>query len=232
MEFQTKRYFVISLFLGFIFTTTFAQDSDAILKKAIAKSDLVNDYVVDLNIKINVDFIEIPRRKVKLFYKKPNQFHYETKGFALIPKQAQSFGNSDFRGNMSSVYVKEDIYENKKVHVIKAIPLDEDSPFVLATMWIDATNFNIHKMESVTRNDGTYKLFFQYTNHPFDLPDFLEIEFELSKMDLPMGMDGSFDIDFSKKDKGDKKTTGNVQIKYSNYIVNKGIDDSVFKSKK
>jgi hypothetical protein len=232
MEFSKKRHFVIILWIALWGQNIFAQNPDEILQNAINKTNKVNDYVVDMTIKINVDFIEIPKRKVKLYFKQPNQFHYETKGFALIPKQAQTFSGNDFkRDNMSALYVKEDVIEGKRVHVIKAIPMDEDAPFVLATMWIDVVNFNIHKMESVTRNDGTYKLYFQYSNHPFDLPDRLEVEFELSKLDLPMGMDGSLEFDLPNKNKADKKTTGNVQIQYSNYLVNQGIDDSIFKKK-
>ncbi len=231
MEFQKKRYFVLIVFSFFLSLNLPAQNADEILKKAIAKTEPVNDYVVDLNIKINVDFIEIPRRKVKLYFKQPDKFHYESKGFALIPKQAQSFAGNDFRGNVSAIYVKEEWFENRKTHIIKVVPMDENAPFVLATLWIDAQNFKIHKMETVTKNDGSYKIRFQYANHPFDLPDAMEIEFELNKLDLPMGMDGNFSLDFSKKGEPGKKTIGNVQIKYSNYIVNQGIDDSIFKPK-
>ena len=82
-----------------------------------------------------------------------------------------------------------------------------------------------------TRNSGTYEMEMSYgkfTN--WGLPDKVSFLFNTKDYKLPKGL--AFDYDNGEKPKtapADKDQKGKLEISYSNYVVNKGLDDSVFK---
>ncbi len=234
---MNKSAFFFPIFL--LVASAFAQnpDPEAILNRVKAKMDKVNDYRADITIRLNLDMLKIPEKKAVMYYKKPDKIHFETKGFALIPKKASNFQQRDvLNGNYTALFVRNEMYEGRSLTVIKVIPMDEESEVVLSTVWVDPQTDRIYKMESVTRNEGSVNLVFFYGNKPFDLPEAIRITFEVAKTELPMGITGDFESglglpEASEDGKKSKRSKGTVWVTYENYVVNKGIDDAVFLKK-
>ncbi|MCG9911270.1 MAG: hypothetical protein MH137_08205 [Flavobacteriales bacterium] len=232
---QKSLFFFASFFL---FSCLQAQnpDPDFILNRVKEKMNLVNDYKADITISINLEMLKIPTKKAVLFYKKPDKIHFDTKGFALIPKKASSFQQNDvLSGKYTAIYVRSEVFEGTPLAVIKVVPFDERADVVLSTLWVDEKNNRIRKIESVTRSEGSIQIHFLYGNMPYDLPRAIQISFEVPKTELPMGITGDFEGGIEMPTAGDgkkeKKSKGSVWVTYENYIVNKGIDDSVFEKK-
>jgi hypothetical protein len=107
------------------------------------------------------------------------------------------------------------------------LPLDQTSDVILSTLWIDRSH-KIQRIESTTRNQGSYTIDFKYATNPFSLPSQIVINFDVEKMNIPLGL--SVDIEnFGKKKDEKKSTRGTVTVTYSNYKVNTGLTDAVFK---
>ena len=73
-------------------------------------------------------------------------------------------------------------------------------------------------MYSYTKNNGAYTIIFKYTDHPFDLPDTVEVLFNIKNMMIPGSLTGDFEALSEKIKEGD--TEGKVTLDYSNYVVN------------
>jgi outer membrane lipoprotein-sorting protein len=211
------------------------KDPETILQKVKSEFEKINDYQVEVKIKVDVYFLKMPDRTAKVFYKKPDKFNIESDGFALLPKEGFSFSPpSLLNSRHTSFYEKEDTIEGIVTSVIKVIPLEGLSDVILSTLWIDTKRNIIMKIESSRKPSGNFTLDFNYlkTKEGFYLPSSMVFSFSIDKSIMPRG----FDIEADSKSENAKTDStktrkGTVYLDYSNYIVNKGIPDEVFNKK-
>lgn len=215
--------------------TMHAQDMNALVMKVKAKLDQVNDYEADGKMKTDVAFIKAPLGKVKVYYKKPNKFRLKKDGgISLLPKGGVSvnmnsiFGMTDF----VAIAAGEAVVGGTKTRIVKLLPNNENSDIVLTTMYIDEANLLVKKAVTTTKENGTYDIEMTYgafAQH--GLPDKVVFSFNTKDYKLPKGITLEFDDEqkpLSEEQKL-KNRKGRVYITYTNYLVNKGIADAVFK---
>ena len=226
----------IMLLLTVFVSITFAQSKnpDLILKNVKQEFNTVKDYVADIKIKVDVKVLKIPETKAKIYFKQPDKMHIESKGFAMIPRRGLDFSpTSLLKDKYSAFYQKEDFVDGIKTAVVKVVPLEDNSSVILSTLWIDQDRNVIRKIESTTKTNGTFIINLSYnSNNKYPLPDSLIFQFDMSRADLaPKQFD-----DRAEKGNNNKKPltnmVGKVLITYSNYVINKGIPDSIFEDKK
>lgn len=209
-----------------------SKDPDEILKTVIKNFDRVQDYVVDVNIKVDVQGVKVPETKAKIYFKQPDKIHLESEGFAMLPKDGMLFSPSSLlKKDYTAIFEKDVDLNGVKVSVIKVIPSGDQSEIILSTLWIDQNKKMIRKIESTTKSDGTFAIDINYDDSiKFPLPSQIVFYFNLDKMNLQLNNKNS-DPD-NRKRGFDSTTKGKVVVKYSNYVINKGINDSVFEEKK
>jgi outer membrane lipoprotein-sorting protein len=229
---EMKKFIAIILLFSSLASFSQPKDADAVLGSLKKKYSAIKDYTVDATILVDVWFLNMPIKKAKIYYKYPDKVHIATTGFALLPKRAASFDPTAFIGNnFTAVYMKSEKLGSTVVDVIKTIPEDANSEVILSTFWIDVKKMQIRKLEINSKSGGNFLVEMDYNNLPFDLPQKLNVAFDVKEMNMPKTMSGEMPKkDKSAKKKGDGK--GKVTITYSNYRVNKGIDDKIFKEKK
>ncbi len=112
------------------------------------------------------------------------------------------------------------------VDVIKVVPLIDSSDLLLSTLWVDPLDNVIRKIESVTKKMGTITIYLEYglKASPM-LPSVAKFFFNTTNSGHGTMFKNS-DTGESNKEKG--KISGNVIIKYSNYLLNQNLDDSIF----
>lgn len=202
-------------------------DANYILNKVHANFLMVKDYTADAEIKVDVDFVKIPIKKAKVYFKQPDQFRFKAEGFALLPKRgANLFMMNLSPDRVTAIYVKEETIRGVVTDVLKVIPLDANSDIILSTIWV-SRDFKIINLESTTKSQGTFTAAFTYTNFPYNLPAEVCITFDIQKTDIPVGL--TLDVESLNKKKESKSTTGKVTVKYTNYLINTGLSDAVFK---
>jgi outer membrane lipoprotein-sorting protein len=203
------------------------QDAQLILKNVRDNFLKVKDYTADADIKVDVDFVKIPVKHAKVYYKQPDKFRFKADGFALLPKRGANLFTLNLSNEMvSAIYIKEENINGVLTDVVKVIPLESNGDIILSTLWV-SRDFKIYKLESTTKTQGTFLASFQYNKFPFNLPAQVEITFDIQKAEIPVGL--TLDMESLSKKKESKNTTGRVVVKYSNYQVNTGLQDSVFK---
>ncbi|MHB8852284.1 MAG: LolA family protein [Ignavibacteriaceae bacterium] len=225
---------IILLFTAFAsITLAQSKDPDLILKNVKQEFSTVKDYVADIKIKVDVKVLKVPETRAKIYFKQPDKIHIESEGFAMIPRKGLDFSPSSLlKDKYSAFYQKEDFVNGIKTAMIKVIPLEDKSNIILSTLWIDQAKNVIIKIESTTKTNGTFTIILNYdSNNKFPLPDSMIFQFDMSRVDL---VPNEFNDRIEKKD--NKKTlaglVGKVYIIYSDYVVNKGIPDSIFEEKK
>jgi len=188
--------------------------------------------------KTNVIFIKAPVASVKVYYKKPGKLKIiNESGISFIPKGSVNI-------NLSTIFVNSagfDIIDAGKesgtdLRIIKLLPKDENAEIVLSTLYIDETLSLIKKSKTTTKENGTYELEMVYGKYAeYGLADKAVFSFNTKEYKLPKGVSFDYD-DGTKKEQStdnpdsnrEKNRKGKVEITYSNYIINKGVPDSVF----
>lgn len=233
-----KKYIqFLAIIFALVFTTNcYAQDATTLVRKVKAKLDAVNDYVADGKMKTDVAFIKAPVGNVKVYYKKPNKFKLKRDGgISILPKGGVSV-------NMNSIVTADDfdvidagteIIAGTKTIKLKLLPRNDNNDVVLTTMYINEANLLVYKAITTTKENGTYEIEMSYGKYSaYGLPDKLIFSFNTKDYKMPKGITMEFDDDDKKarelKDKM-KNKKGKIEITYSNYVINKGVDDSIFK---
>lgn len=216
----------------FLVGTTSAQKVELLVKQVKAKLDQVNDYVAEGSMKTDVAFIKAPAGRIKVFYKRPDKFKIKKdKGISILPKGGVSFTASSLLSgkNFTAIDAGESMVGGTKVRLVKLLPNDENSDIVLTTLFIDEKNLLIRKINSTTRENGTFEMELAYGKFAsYSLPDKVIFAFNTKNYKIPKGVTMEFDTDDANKPVL-KNKKGKVEISYTNYIINKGVSDAEFK---
>ena len=226
-----KKIIILLLFT----TACFAQSlkPEDVLAKVKEKFSEVHDYEVNVDIKVDVNFLKVPDSHAKIYYKQPDKIRLKSEGFALLPKEGLNFSPYSFlQGDYTSIFDKDQDIDGYDCYHIKVIPLGDRGDLILTNLWIDKDKYIIRKIESTTKTNGTFSIDLEYGNDiKYPLPSSMKFTFNVEKMQMPKEITGDF-TDENNEAKGNKNksrmTTGKVYVTYSDYKVNTGIPDSVF----
>lgn len=217
----------------FIFNCfAFAQDKNAnrIIEKVKANYEIISDYSVEIKGKVDFPDAVIPELKAKIFFKKPDKIKVESDNFMIIPKQSIKFypeiiNDKDY----SSLMLGEVEIDNEKHFIIKLISNNLEIEEVV-TIWVNARNFTIRKMNLIGSRIGKVEIqfFYKLFDAKYWLPEKMTATFEANKLRFPRMRR----FDKNQKENSDKSQEGKILIQYYNYQVNKGLEDKIFEEKK
>ena len=223
----------ILFFALFLFIQLSAQTPQELINKIRAKLEKVNDYTAKGKLKTNVIFIKAPIASVKVYYKKPDKMKIVNEnGISFIPKGSVNINLAKFLSGSGNYEIVDAGTEPATgLRILKLLPSDENSEIVLSTLYIDEKNELVKRAKNTTRDNGTYELEMSYGKYiAYSLPDKVIFSFNTKDYKLPKGV--TFDYDDGAKKKPDenlKNKKGKVEITYTEYLINKGVNDSIFK---
>ncbi len=224
-----KKIFLLS----FLITTLClgqSKDPNVIIKNLKNTFKKVKDYSADVDIKVDVSFLKVPEMKAKIYYKQPDKMYIESDGFAMLPKDGlYTSPLSLLNGEFTAIYAKDEFFEGHNTSIVKIIPLNDKGDIILSTLWIDQSENLLRKVESTTKTNGTFNIILNYNNNNFPLPN--NIEFIFNAVRLRLSRNSMEEENNNNKKNNSGNSTGKVFLIYSNYVVNKGIPDSVFLKK-
>jgi hypothetical protein len=229
-----KKYLSAMVMVLLLSLSGKAQTAEDAIQNVRAKLDKVNDYEARGKMKTNVIFIKAPIANVKVYYKKPNKLRINNEsGISFIPRGSVNI-------NLSNIFVNTNGFDiidagaesGTGLRIIKLLPKDENAEIVLSTLYIDEKQSLIKRSKTTTKENGTYELEMTYGKYAeYGLADKVIFSFNTKDYKLPKGVTFDYD-DGTKKDQNPdkmKNKKGKVEITYSEYIINKGVPDSVFK---
>lgn len=227
---------VVLIFCCFLSSFYAQSQSETELIKAVkTKLDKVKDYQAKGVMNIDVPFIKAPQSAVTIFFKKPDLFKIEKQdGLAIFPKGGVSLNMGSLLNNtqFTAVPAGEAMVGNIATKVIKLLPLDEASDIVLATLYIETKNALVRKASVTTKESGSYEVEMNYGRFAnWGLPDKVVFSFNTKDYKIPKGLTFEYDKGNNTKAGATQNKKGKIEVSYSEYNINKGISDAVFKAK-
>ncbi len=225
---------ILNIILFFtVITSAQSKDPDKILEKLKSNFERIQDYKVEMKIKLDVQYLKAPESKAIFYFKKPDKIHIESDGFAMIPREGLGFAPLSFlKKDYTAIYEKDDALNGHKVSIVKIIPLGDKSDIILTTLWIDQSINAIRKSETTTKFGGNFAIKLEYDDKlKYPLPS--QMEFILNANQDALSEDRHEPDEKAKPERRRRNlpSSGKVYITYSNYEINKGIPDSVFEKK-
>lgn len=227
------RYFFSIIAFMFLMAMVQAQSAADLVKQVRTKLDKVSNYQADGKLKTNVSFLKAPIANVTVYYKKPGRLKIVNKGgLSLIPKGSVNISLSNLFLSNNSYEIIDVGKDSSGLRIIKLLPKEDTAEIILATLYIDEKNSLIKRSKTTTKENGTYELEMSYGKYAdYGLPDKTIFSFNTKDYKMPKGVTLDYDDGSKKKNQQDvlKNKKGKVEITYSNYSINKGVDESVFK---
>lgn len=232
-----KKILITLLLIAAVAVTAQTKDPKKLLDAVRQKFNKVNDYKADASVKLDMSFFKVPDMKAKVFFKKPDKIKVEADGFAMLPKQGLKFSPADLlKEDFTAIYVRSETIDNRKIDVVKTIPNSDSSEVILSTVWVDAAESVIRKVETTRKKGGTTQIELIYDSYEFGLPSQIKLSFNLGDVQMPMNLPNKSNEDTNADKKNRRKRglpdgtslKGSVIMTYKNYQINKGIPDSFF----
>lgn len=244
-----KKYNYI--FFIFLFTSIKSQNTDLDIVKSniITQFSKIEDYQVDINIKINMTGFRMPKKKIKMFFKKPDKLNIKTNGFAIVPKTGINNNPNELFKMFNYINeVNRTIRDNKQFYFISGIVNQDsiDMPIknfkseesnVKMSLLIDAKEWIITEVDIFLDKEKTFSIRTDYINiNNIMVPEKTKLIIgikEISRIKNNFNDDLLFnsDNDLAKASGFNLKNDefkGEISMKFSNYIINQGIDDQIF----
>ncbi|MCB0530648.1 MAG: hypothetical protein H6574_05540 [Lewinellaceae bacterium] len=208
-----------------------AQDATKTIRALTDKMDRVKDYSVNAKIKSDIPLIKSMPVKAVIYFKQKDKFRIVADGIAILPKQ-------DFN-DISQLLRKKESYnalstgnatiQNMKTEELTILPKSDTADLILAKLWVDTDNAVILKSQVTSRSNGTVTTEYTYGAHKkYGLPDAMVFTVDVKKFKIPKGVATDINRNTSKAANKPVPKTGQIDVRLSNYKINKGIDDAVF----
>lgn len=194
---------------------------EELIQELKIKMDKITGFQADATIKVDIDFIEIGDREVKVKYTAPDKFDFDAKGIALMPKNGMKMEYfSMINAENIVLSAGEETIRKVATQKLKVIPESIDSDIVLAQLWIDPETHRILRMHTFTRESGSYVINFFFPEGNSILPTKIEVTFDIENLSAPAQMMTEF-MGKTKADKENLPKEAKVIVEYKNMKIQK-----------
>jgi hypothetical protein len=221
---------MIRLLLLFLSFSLVAQDANKTVVQVLARMNKVRDYRVEAQIKSDIPLIKIMPAKATIYFKQPEKFRMITKGIAILPKKGFTDLTALLRNKSAynALFTGFEVIDGVKTESITLLPTDDSGEIVLAKIWVDPTLDLILKSQITSRSNGTVLSTYVYgSEKAYGLPSELNITVDVKKFKIPKGV--VVDINRTAVTPVNTRKTGLIRLTLTNYVINQGIVDKIFK---
>jgi outer membrane lipoprotein-sorting protein len=221
-----RQIIAVLCVVGTQFLVSQQMTAEKILHKVKANFDAVQDYSAQLTAKVNMERLHIPEMNVTIYFKQPNKVHIESKNFAMLPREGFALNPSDLLTKFDATLMGTEERNSVQQYKLRLISKPERGrPPRESFIWIDPANWVITHLESTPAEGRKVSVDFEYTT----------VE---GKYTLPALLKASFDFEQNPDSLAERiyspnriPRKGSVEILYSQYKVNQGLSDEIFKKK-
>ena len=224
-----KKIFLVVLLLGSIGLTA-QQSANQLLQAVTQKFKKVKDYSADVRIISDIPFLKVMPVSATIYFKQKDKFTVVSQGISFLPKQGftEIYKMVSDSTKYTAMRTNREKVDQIVTEVISVIPTDDSGDLVLAKLWIDPVRNIIMKSMITDRATGTVQINYVYKSQvAMGLPDEMKFTVDVKKFKIPKGLAADLNKKTTAAPKDNQK--GTIQLLLSNYKINKGVDDAVFK---
>ena len=222
---------------------------DRLISNTNYQFEKVRDFQAKMSVKLNVPGLRMPKKTYKVYYKPPNKFKADTKGFGILPNTGIFTSPKDNFDNLKNLRLNNN-FSNEEAHCLvitgTLIPDSLKAQFPseyakltfdpLVDVVIDTSKWLI---KTVTSRIDTVKLF-EITNNynlyegKFYLPKESKVEYFIKDARLAgwLKKDVKTLIDSNNLGASSDVIKGSIIVNYSEYKINKNLPDRIFKKRR
>ncbi len=180
--------------------------------------DSMGGFTADMSLEVAVNFISMPKKTGTLIYRKGVPAEILTDDFMLVPKRGLDFTLEQlFEYPFITVPRGSQIRNGDSLRVINVIPTSDKADFSIAELTLNITKNRIAQSKISTLRDGSYDVFFSYTDATSLLPRQIKIQFEVERIRIPLSFLGQ-DVKVDRKLKRSEDIKkGSITLDLSNY---------------
>jgi outer membrane lipoprotein-sorting protein len=226
-----------SIVLVFVALTILSQSqplpSGKIILQNVEKGvEGVNDYVVNLEVNVDMERMQAPRSIATMYFKKPDKIHFESPNIALLPREGFALGSSSLLRSYIPTTVGDDTVGTRKVIKLTLAAKEERTRLRQIYVWVDPKQWTIARLQTVPYEGRVVTLTFEYEleKGKYWLPHLLTVDFDLVSRDTPRKPVESAPTPTNPFDEMQRRSpaVGTVTVRYSEYRINTGLSDEIF----
>jgi hypothetical protein len=209
-----------------------------VFQKIITPYLQINDYTVDIQAKVRIPGFRIPDFAAMVYYKKPDKFHVESRGFAPIPRGNGIFNPLQFDPEKNRITLeRQTTLGGVPAEVYRVEPLSNETPIRFYILWIGGNPLRILQVESQSYRgtrvlvEITYAATRRDNGNPM-LPEKAHIHISFAGAphtaddSATAGKETPFSRGMAKVD--DLSGEGDIYMSYGSWQINTGLEDRIF----
>ncbi len=201
-------------------------DATRYLEALEKKYSGLRDYIVDVNIHFDIETFKTPDLQAKIYYKVPDKIKVESKRVLFFPRNGGYFNPSLFRKEDFTILLLEHVtHGGQKAVKLRLIPRQTKRNIQEMVLTIDIEKNLVQRSKHVQQAGGReIRAEMAYeTVGQFELPTRINLLLDFPAVE-PEGVKG-----FNPSAPGNQRVTGRIEMTYSNYRVNSGLTDEIFR---
>lgn len=202
---------------------------DDILRRIEQQLAPVRDYVVDLQVEVNMERLRIPTMKATMYFKKPDKVHFESGSFAMLPREGIVVNPAWLRERFTTTVIGIDTLDGVRTQKLQLAAKDVATRIRQMFLWVNTERWTVEKLETIPYQGRSLTVLFHYLRHEgqYWLPDTMRATFGFAASDTSSG---SFLYQYAPQMNEMQRPprSGTVTVVYSNYRVNVGLSDEMF----
>ena len=157
----------------------------AILQNVGRGNEGIQDFVATIEAKVDMERLRVPKMNATLYFKKPDKVHFDSPGFALLPREGVVLNAGTLRARYDATIVAEENVEGKKLTKLQLTAREQNIRPKQLLVWVDQASWTIAKMESVPYQGRILRLEFTYAAQSggYILPQTLKASFDAAARD-------------------------------------------------
>jgi outer membrane lipoprotein-sorting protein len=207
----------------------------AILQKVAGGTEAIRDFVATIEATVDMDRLRVPKMKATLYFKKPDKVHFDSPGFAMLPREGVVLNAATLHTKYDATVLGDESVDGKKLLKLQLTGKEQTIRPRQLLVWVDQAVWAIAKMESVPYQGRVLRLEFTYAvqSGGYLLPQTLKASFESTARDstqrpLDIDMPNAPQLgEFNQR----APRSGSITVKYLEYRINTGLSDEIFEKK-
>lgn len=206
-----------------------------ILQKVGREFEGIQDFVAKIEANVDMERLRVPKMTATMYFKKPDKVHFDSPGFAMLPREGMMMNPSVLRTRYDATVLGEETLDWMRVMKLQLTGKEQNIRPRQLFLWIDQSAWSIVKMESVPYQGRILRLQFSYATQSggYLLPQTLKASFEAIARDTTKS---PLDIEMPAGSQMDElrqrvPRSGSITVKYLEYKINTGLSDDIFEKK-
>jgi outer membrane lipoprotein-sorting protein len=213
-------------------------DPQRVFRELLAPYRNLNDYTVKIQASVEMPSIRIPNYTATLYFKKPDRFHVETRSFAPIPRDAGVFNPFQFDPEKNRITsLRSEFLNGINADLYRLDPGDKEKRLRYSQAWVGGTPARILQVETISVRGTRALVTLTYRNVEQGGFQWLLPEKVRVRMAFPESAPDNEAASLFSRDNpvssgigrlNELTGEGRIDLTYSDWRLNRGLDDSLF----